>query len=61
MAIFTIYKNGLASKSPSPKFKNNLKFFDMTKVIKSSPVSKRSGVKKEFKAFNYLYITYIRL
>ena len=47
MSIFAIDKNGLAPKTTSPKFKNKLKFFDMTKVFKSSPTSKRGGVKKK--------------
>lgn len=56
MIIFTIYKNGLVSKLTNPKFKNKPKFFDMTKVIKSSPASKRGGVKKEYCKHIYQYV-----
>ncbi len=54
MIIFAIYKNGLASILTNPKFKNKSKFFDMTKVIKSNPASKRGGVKKEHYKDMYL-------
>jgi hypothetical protein len=61
MIIFAIDRNELASKTTSPKFKNKLKFFDMTKVFKSSPTSKRGGVKKQLIIHIYLHIRYIQL
>jgi len=51
-------KEGWHPNLPTQNLKQQM-FFDMTKIKKSSPASKRGGVINEFCAFDYVSDSYI--
>ena len=51
MIIFNARKGGQTENLP-PLIINQKKLFDMVKITKSSPISKRDGVKKELCAIS---------